>query len=870
MFYGKILSDDFIAKDVTMKKLVIGILAHVDSGKTTLSEGILYKTGEIRKWGRVDHRDTFLDTHFLERERGITIFSKQAVFHIGNSEFTLLDTPGHADFSAETERTLQVLDYAVLIVSGSEGVQSHTETLWELLKKYNIPVFVFVNKMDISGFTREELTNELTKKFGDGFTDFSSDTDSEQFYENISLYDEEIMKEFLENGKVSTHSVAYAVKQRHIFPCCFGSALKLDGIDVLLNILDNYTEQPDYTNEFSAKVFKISEDEQKNRLTHLKITGGNLKVKDVIRYKSGDNEYEEKVNQIRIYSGNKYTAAEAVSPGTICAVTGLSDAFSGMNLGNSDNTVVPVLEPVFSYSVIVPPETDSHTVLKYLKELEKEDPQLHISWNSNTSEIQIRLMGEIQLEILKELVLQRFGFQIEFGHSSIAYKETISTVAEGVGHYEPLRHYAEVHLLLEPGKPGSGMVFSTNCCEDILNKNWQRLIITHLKEKQHIGVLTGSPLTDIKITLVSGKAHIKHTEGGDFRQATYRAVRHGLKNAESVLLEPWYRFRIEVPSENAGRVLTDIQKMSGQFSPPEINENTAVIIGKAPVYELRGYQSEISVFTKGKGRFSYNFDGYEPCHNAEEIISEINYDSESDVENTADSVFCAHGAGYIVKWYDVYDKMHLEKYLKDKTETDDETIMEQAKQYRSKLTSDDELTAIFERTYGPIKRDVNKAFKSVRKKSEDIKYKVSPVPKGPEYLLVDGYNIIHAWDNLKELADTDLDIARNRLIDIMCNYQGFRQCNLILVFDAYKIKGGKRSVEKIHNISVVYTKEAETADMYIEKVTHEIGKKFRVRVATSDNLEQIIILGNGASRISAAEFQKEVEATERAIREFIL
>ncbi|MGN1481358.1 NYN domain-containing protein [Porcipelethomonas sp.] len=857
-----------------MKKLVTGILAHVDSGKTTLSEGILYKTGEIRKWGRVDHRDTFLDTHFLERERGITIFSKQAVFHINDSEFTLLDTPGHADFSAEAERTLQVLDYAILIISGSEGVQSHTETLWNLLKKYSIPVFVFINKMDISTLSHSELIQEITDRLGNGFVDFSVSRNSEEFFENIALCDENIMQEFLNTSSVSDELVRSAVFNRKIFPCCFGSALKLDGIEELLNILDLYTQNIEYGNEFSAKVFKISEDEQKKRLTHMKITGGSIKVRDLIKYGCGKNIREEKINQIRIYSGNKYTTAEEVSAGTVCAVTGLTCAYPGEGLGQESDSDYPVMEPILSYSVVLPPEIDNHTGLKDLKLLEEEDPQLHVIWNERLGEIQIQLMGEIQLEILKDLIFQRFGYNAEFGHSSIAYKETIASPVEGVGHYEPLRHYAEVHLLLEPGQPGSGLVFESDCNEDILDKNWQRLILTHLQEKQHIGVLTGSPITDMKITLIGGRAHIKHTEGGDFRQATYRAVRHGLKCTESILLEPWYKFRLEIPSETAGRAISDIQRMNGKFSPPETSGDMSVIDGEAPVYEIRDYQSEVNAYTKGRGRLNCSLKGYEPCHNADDIISEIGYNSDSDVANTADSVFCSHGAGYVVKWNEVYDKMHLERFFKPVSEiTENESVVRQVKRYQNRLAEDQELMEIFERTYGPVRRDVKNAFRSVRKNSMDndvSKYKAPPVPKGPEYLLVDGYNIIFAWDNLSKLAKDSLDAARNRLIDILCNYQGFKQCELILVFDAYKIKGGTRSVEKVHNISVVYTKEAETADMYIEKVTHEIGRNHRVRVATSDNLEQIIILGNGACRISASEFQKEVEETENIIRDYIM
>lgn len=849
-----------------MKKITIGILAHVDSGKTTLSEAILYKTGEIRKWGRVDHRDTFLDTHFLERERGITIFSKQAIFHINDTEYTLLDTPGHSDFSTETERTLQVIDYAVLVISGSEAVQSHTETLWRLLKSYNIPVFIFVNKMDLPDVNKDNIIQTLKKAFGNECIDFSI-TDSAEFYEELSLCDEELLYKYIEKNTLDDEDIKAAICKRIIFPCSFGSALKMDGIDNFLHILNRYSMSPVYYDDFGAKVYKISEDEQGNRITHIKITGGELKIKSTVKYEIDGKEYEEKINQIRIYSGKKYSTKNIAEAGSICAVTGLSATYPGQGLGIESNSEMPLLEPILSYSIILPPETESYKAFNMLRHLEEEDPQLHIIWNKQIEQIQIRLMGQIQLEILKDIIKERYGIEVSFGTGVISYRETISKISEGVGHYEPLRHYAEVHLLLEPTERGSGLVFETDCREDTLDKNWQNLIITHLKEKQHIGMLTGSPLTDIKITLKSGKAHLKHTEGGDFRQATYRAVMHGVRNNECILLEPIYKFKLEVPSENAGRAINDIQNMYGSFLPPEISGKTAVINGEAPVSEMCDYNNELLSYTKGKGRLYCTLKGYEPCHNTEDIIEKYNYNYESDVENTADSVFCKHGAGFIVKWNEVSDYMHLPSCL-DSEKNNEEIVInpDKIKEYQNRLASDKELMEIFERTYGPIKKDVNKAFKTTRKNEN---YKAKPVPKGPEYLLVDGYNIIFSWEKLKKLADDNLDHARNALINILCNYQGFRQCELILVFDAYKIKGGKRSIEKVHNINIVYTKEAETADMYIEKVTHKIAKQYRVRVATSDNLEQIIILGNGAFRISASEFEKEVNAVENAIRDFI-
>ncbi len=849
-----------------MKKITFGILAHVDSGKTTLSEAILYKTGEIRKLGRVDHRDTFLDTHFLERERGITIFSKQAGFTLGDMSCTLLDTPGHADFSNETERTLQVIDYAILVISGSEKVQSHTETLWDLLKRYNIPTFIFVNKTDLNGVKREDVMYALKKRLGDSCINFFNH-EKDEFADEISLCDEQLMEEYLENGDFSDDTIRKCISERKIFPCCFGSALKMEGVEEFLALIEKYAVPPVYSDKFGARVYKISEDEHGSRVTHMKITGGELKVKSAVSYTTNGNSHDEKINQIRIYSGKKYNAVESVEAGSICAVTGLSAAFVGQGIGNEENSLLPVLEPVLTYGIILPPEIDSHTAITKLYTLEAEDPQLHVVWNERTEQIQLRLMGQVQLEILREIIKERFGFDVEFSSGSISYRETVTAISEGAGHYEPLRHYAEVHLLIEPGERGSGLVFETDCREEVLDKNWQRLILTHLKEKTHLGVLTGSPITDIKITLKSGKAHLKHTEGGDFRQATYRAVREGLRKNQSLLLEPFYRFRLEIPMENTGRAITDIQQMCGSFQPPETFDDMTIINGEAPVSEMNDYYNEVISYTKGRGRISCTLKGYEPCHNSDEIIEQYAYNCDGDTENTADSVFCSHGAGFVVKWDEADEHMHLPSCLERTRETEEITPI-QIKQYKDILASDKELMEIFERTYGPVKRDIKKAFEPLRKK-ENEKYKAKPVPKGPEYLLVDGYNIIFAWDNLKKLANENLEHARNKLIDILCNYQGFRRCELILVFDAYKIKGGTRSIEHVHNISVVYTKEAETADMYIEKVTHQLGKERRVRVATSDNLEQVIILGNGATRVSANEFYNEVSAVEKAIRDII-
>ena len=840
-----------------MKKFVMGILAHVDSGKTTLSESMLYTSGVIRKQGRVDHKDAFLDNNTIERERGITIFSKQAVFKYEDMEFTIVDTPGHVDFSAEMERTLNILDYAVLVVSGTDGVQNHTETLWKLLSDYNVPTFIFVNKMDISQKSMQEIISELKAKLSDGCINFSEFSD--ETLEELAMCDEALMNSFLEKGEVLDEDIKKAIEKRRVFPCFFGSALKNNGTKQLLDGFLRFFKEKQYPEEFGARVFKISADEQGKRLVHIKVTGGVLKVRDEVLK-------DEKVNGIRIYSGEKFTVEDAVSAGTVCAVTGLDSVNCGAGLGYEHDFSDTVLEPVLNYSVILPEGVDIHKALQSLKKLEEEEPQLNVVWNERYQEINVRLMGEVQLEILKRIIYERYGFLPEFGQGTIAYKETVLSTSEGVGHFEPLRHYAEVHLLIEPGKRGSGVRFFTKCSEDELDKNWQRLILTHLEEKTHIGVLTGSPITDIKITLVSGRAHKKHTEGGDFRQATYRAVRHGLMRAESVLLEPWYKFKLSVPQENTGRAMTDIQNMGASFLPPETIGDLTVLEGSCPVAKMRGYHTDVISYTKGKGRLLCVFDGYRECKDAEKIIEEMGYNPEADTENTPDSVFCSHGAGFVVKWNEVEDYMHIESCLLD----EEEPIEQKISNYVSSIATDSELMRIFEKTYGPVKRNVHAAME-IRKTSDELKKTVRKKlkPQGDKYLLIDGYNIIFAWDDLKEQAKESLDLARNSLIARICNYQGFSDFKVILVFDAYKVKGNLGEVERVHNVDVVYTKEAETADMYIEKVTHELGKNHRVRVATSDNLEQLIILGAGAVRVSASEFLKEVEETEKQIKEFL-
>ena len=850
------------------KQLVVGILAHVDSGKTTLSEAMLYRSGTIRKLGRVDHKDAFLDTDALEKARGITIFSKQALLTAGDTDITLLDTPGHVDFSTETERTLQVLDYAVLVVSGTDGVQSHTETLWRLLRRYHVPTFVFVNKMDLPGMERQELLAQLNRRLGEGFVDFGAEQADRD--EALALCDENLMDRMLDAGQLQDADLIPAIARRHVFPCWFGAALKLEGVDALLDGLDRYTRPAPALEAFGAKVFKVSQDEQGARLTWLRVTGGELKVKAQLTGEADGEPWAEKANQLRLYSGAKYTLTEAIGPGQVCAVTGLTKARPGEGLGAERDSDLPVLEPVLSYQVLLPEGADVHAALGKLHRLEEEEPQLHVVWNETLGEIHVQLMGEIQLEVLRSLLAERFGLAVEFGPGGILYKETITEPMEGVGHYEPLRHYAEVHLKLEPLPRGSGMQFAADCREEVLDKNWQRLVLTHLEEKQHLGVLTGSPLTDVKITLIAGRAHLKHTEGGDFRQATYRAVRQGLMLAKSQLLEPWYAFRLEVPAENIGRAMSDIQRMEGTFDPPESGEETAVLTGFAPVSTMRSYPMEVVSYTRGRGHLSLTLDGYRPCHNAQEVIAAIGYEPEHDLDNPADSVFCAHGAGFVVPWDQVRSHMHVDSGWGKSTRPEQEAAVPQrrAMAYRATLEEDAELLKIFERTYGPIKRDPLAAFRPVQKR-ERPDFAAEQWEIAPEYLLVDGYNIIFAWDELNALSKESLDAARHKLMDILCNYQGFQKCVLILVFDAYRVPGSPGSIEQYHNIHVVYTKEAETADMFIERVTHEIGRNRRVRVATSDGMEQIIILGHGALRVSARMFHEEVQNVEKQIRALV-
>ena len=852
-----------------MKRLVIGMTAHVDSGKTTLSEAMLYTAGELRRLGRVDHGDAFLDTDPIERSRGITIFSKQAVLRFGGDEYTLLDTPGHVDFSAETERALRVLDYAVLVISGTDGVQSHTETIWRLLRRYNVPAFIFVNKMDISYLGKDSLISELKRKLSQGCAEFSPDRPREELAEELAECSEELMNAFLDGGEISDELISAAISRREVFPVVFGSALKLKGVEDLLETLGKYTRQPEQSPDFGAVICKITTDDQGARLTHMKITGGSLKVKTPLEC----GGKQEKVNQIRIYSGLKFTAIDEAPAGTLCAVTGLTAGRAGEGLGTERDSAAPLLEPVLTYRMTLPEKTDIPSTLAKLHALSDEDPMLRIVWNEQLKEIHVQLMGEIQLEVLRTVIMERFGLNVGFDQGSIAYKETIEAPVEGVGHYEPLRHYAEVHLLLEPAERGTGLHFAADCRKDDLDINWQRLILTHLEEKTHVGVLTGSPITDMRITVVAGKAHIKHTEGGDFRQATYRAVRQGLRSAKSVLLEPWYEFRLTVPQECTGRAMTDLQRMDGEVSQPETDGSETIFTGSAPVSELRGYQSEVISYTRGKGRLSCVPKGYFPCHNAEEVIAQTGYDPDADVENSADSVFCSHGAGVLVPWNEAPARMHVDSGLRfgenEREEPEEVVTPQMVNTYKQRVAADKELMEIFERTYGKIKRSERSAMRTEKHVPQPKPPKLPAQPKGPEYLLVDGYNIIFGWEELNRLAKENLELARARLINIMCNYQGFRRCNLILVFDAYRVKGKHREIETEMGITVVYTKEAETADMYIEKTAHELGRNYRVRVATSDNVEQIIILGNGAARVSATEFLAEVTEVENAIRKII-
>ena len=864
----------------------IGLLAHVDAGKTTLSEAILYTTGTTRKLGRVDNRDAYLDTYALERERGITIFSKQAVCRLGDVTVTLLDTPGHVDFSAEMERTLNVLDYAVLVISGADGVQGHTETLWSLLKRYRVPTFLFINKMDQPGTVQEVLLSELQKRLSESCVGFAlldgqKENVPEEIWETIAMSEEELLEQYLENGSIPEQEIRRLIRQRKLFPCYFGSALKLKGVEELLNGLERWMGEinSDQDTAFGAKVFKISRDEQGSRLTHLKITSGRLKVKDFLQEKGKE---PEKVNQIRIYSGMKYETVNEAMPGMICAVPGPLNTYPGQGIGTEAESELPVLEPVLTYRVELPEECDAHKMLADLRQLEEEEPELHITWNEQAQEIQVQVMGEVQIEVLKSLVAERFGVDIRLDAGSIVYKETITAAVEGVGHFEPLRHYAEVHFLMEPGEPGSGLQFFAQCSEDFLDRNWQRLILTHLEEKHHRGVLTGSEITDMQITLIAGRAHQKHTEGGDFRQATYRAVRQGLCEAAAEgcvqLLEPYYAFKLEVPSEYAGRAMTDLERMKGTFEPPEVDGENMVLSGVVPVATMQNYQREVVSYTKGRGRVSCVLQGYFPCHNAVEVVQNTRYEAELDLADPTGSVFCAHGAGFVVPWYEVKHYMHIQTGLPvlgqeacaaPEPDRSGWNAHSGGGSTSAPFGADDkELEAIFTRTYGESKRKL-----SYDSGPRQVVYdagtynrtkKEEPVE---EYLLVDGYNILYAWDELRELMKVTLDGARHRLMDMLCNYQGYRRCNLIVVFDAYKVAGGTGSVQDYHNIHVVYTKEAETADQYIEKFAHEMGRKYRVTVATSDGLEQVIIRSQGCLLMSASDLAEDMERVSRQIEE---
>lgn len=831
-----------------MKQAVIGILAHVDAGKTTLAEALMYRSGKLRKAGRVDNGNTMLDTHELEKERGITIFSSQAYFNCKDLYINLLDTPGHIDFSAETERTLQVLDYAILVISGIDGVQAHTRTLWKLLSIYNIPTFIFVTKMDFARKSREEIITELQNELFESCIDFTENDDL--FYENIAVCREDIMEKFLSGEKISNGDISDLIKDRLVFPCCFGSGLKFNGIDEFSDLLGTYVTSSSYPDTFGAKVYKITHDEHGQKITHIKVTGGKVRVRDSIN--------GEKIAQIRLYSGAKYETCDETGAGNICALTGLNSTYNGQALGFEANTVSPVLEPVMKYRIILPSDCDAQTMLAKLKILEDEDPQLHISWSSHLQEISVSLMGEVQAEILKSLVEERFSVNIEIDKGTVLYKETISEKIEGIGHYEPLRHYAEVHLLMEPLPSGSGLIFDSNCSEDTLDKNWQRLVLTHLKEKQHLGVLTGSPITDIKITLAAGRAHIKHTEGGDFRQSTYRAVRQGLMKAKSQLLEPYYNFRLEVPCEQLGRAINDIRMKSGTVSNPETSGNFAIITGRAPVITLNDYAVEVASYTGGQGKITLEFAGYYECHNADSVIAEIGYNPEADLENTPDSVFCAHGGGFAVKWDRVEEYMHLESCLK------------KDKPYNPSVNSrnlhidDKELEAIMEREFGKVKYELYRPAVKNENFKENYEFK-----QKKQYIIVDGYNVIFAWDELKELSKVSLESARERLMEILCNYSAFTKNEVVLVFDAYKVEGNTGEFFQFHNIRVAYTKERELGDVYIEKLISEIGKNDKVRVVTSDGLIQLSAVRYGVLRMSAAEFEEEVDRVHAKIADFL-
>lgn len=888
-----------LPENTSKKNICTAVLAHVDAGKTTLSEALLYLSGNIRKAGRVDNGDAHLDTYALERARGITIFSKQAVIKLPESTLTLLDTPGHVDFSAEMERTLQVLDSAILVVSGADGVQEHTKTLWRLLTRYQIPVFLFVNKMDQTGTDKTRLLAELRSILHENCVDFS-ESDTEEFYESVAMCEEHALEHYLESGVLEEREIVELIAARKVFPCFFGSALKMEGVTEFLAAFVKYSKEPEYPREFGAKVFKIARDEQGNRLTYLKITGGRLAVKQVLsgtsKHMQADGEkldWEEKVNQIRIYSGEKYETADELSAGAVCAVTGLSYTYPGEGLGIERASDMPILEPVLNYQILLPEGMDAAVMLPKLRLLEEEEPELHIVWDERLREILVQMMGEVQTEVLKSLIKERFGVEVEFGEGHVVYKETIANVVEGVGHFEPLRHYAEVHLRMEPGECGSGLVFGATCSEDVLDKNWQRLILTHLEEREHLGVLTGSAITDMRITLVSGKAHLKHTEGGDFRQATYRAVRQGLMQAESILLEPYYDFVLEVPEGAVGRAMTDIERMHGSVNYETNWENDTQdagalqdgmrrITGSAPVATMQNYQKELISYTKGQGRLSLMNKGYLPCHNTKEVVSSIGYEAERDMEHTPDSVFCAHGAGFVVPWDQVQEYMHLPSCLSQKLNDGETFVPEKFQPERRRGCLDEEeawigteeIDRILAQTYNANKRDKSLPSKNSYKLRGREKETVVAVTRdyrsklpAEEYLLVDGYNIIFAWKELSELAQVNIDGARGKLLDILCNYQGIRKCQLIVVFDAYRVAGHQTEFFDYHNIHVVYTREAETADQYIEKFAKEHGRKYRVTVATSDGLEQIIIRGAGCYLLSAREFVEEVQRAGRQLME---
>ena len=864
-----------------MKRLSVGILAHVDAGKTTLSESMLYKSGNLKKLGRVDNKDAFLDTEELERARGITIFSKQAVMKVQDTIITLLDTPGHVDFSAEMERTLWVMDYAILVISGADGVQGHTMTLWRLLERYHIPVFIFINKMDQPGIEKKAIFSDVQKHLNDACVDFS-DGMTEEFAEQIAMCDESLLESYLESETLERERICKLIMQRKIFPCFFGSALKLEGIDKFIQGLLDYTIEKTYKKEFGARVFKISRDSQGNRLTYMKITGGNLKVRDTIQginnislHNRGDGDarwnWEEKVNQIRIYSGEKFETVNEAASGMVCAVTGLTKTYPGEGLGTEKNADLPMLEPVLTYSLELPDDRDAARFLPMIKQLEEEEPDLHVLWQEETQTIQLKLMGEVQIEVLRKIINDRFGVLVNFGMGHIVYKETIRNVVEGVGHFEPLRHYAEVHLKLEPGEEGSGMQFLADCSEDVLDKNWQRLILTHLEEKEHVGVLTGSVITDICITVIAGKAHTKHTEGGDFRQATYRAVRQGLMQAENVLLEPYYEFRLVIPTEMTGRAMTDIENMSGQFEPPVIDGEQTVLTGTVPVATMQGYQVMVNSYTKGMGSLSCTLKGYGPCHNQEEIIKKTGYQVDEDVQNPSSSVFCSHGAGFIVPWNQVKDYMHVESGMQEaKNQEFEITGMQIQSNGLFEYSIDEEqIEAILNRTYHANEK-ASKHFYKKQQRNPVTMYKGQSQPKYKEkYLIVDGYNIVHAWDDLKGLINDNLDGARMKLMDILSNYQAFTQYETIVVFDAYKVKGNLGEMFDYQNIHVVYTKEAETADSYIEKLTHNISKEYQVTVATSDGLVQLITRGQNCIVMSAKELKEDIERVNANIRDYL-